>query len=292
MVTNDKKLTVLESFIIDETLPKHKKANEELDNNPRGNLFIRTNRGVMSASSTGSFDIGGSWTVDGSTEKPSRFKRLSNKVSKVFAKKDKTIHITVAEYFKGIKDSAINIKNVQSRIDGYTNLLERAQGSGQVALAEKLIKNIDIVKYETQLVDAGFEVCISEADVVTFFVKSDRGISLDYIKNFTRIIPCEVIDAKNKLDALHVFDNYVIMHYDPNKEASEMTEKEVEDKKDPILFGLIQGSDKLYFVGDWIDDVCDLTFDELVEVLGEDGLDEKKLEVKMYGDVELIDCKE
>ena len=82
------------------------------------------------------------------------------------------------------------------------------------------------------------------------------------------------------------------MHYDPNKEASEMTEKEVEDKKDPILFGLIQGSDKLYFVGDWIDDVCDLTFDELVEVLGEDGIDETKLDVNMYGDVEDIPCEE
>ena len=60
----------------------------------------------------------------------------------------------------------------------------------------------------------------------------------------------------------------------------------------PILFGLIRGSDKLYFIGDWIDDICDLTFDELIEVLGEDGIDETRLNVNMYGDIEDVPCSE
>ena len=82
------------------------------------------------------------------------------------------------------------------------------------------------------------------------------------------------------------------VYYDPNKEAYQKTKQEIEDEKDPILFGLIRGSDKLYFIGEWIDDICDLTFDELIEVLGEDGIDETKLNVNMYGDVEDVPCSE
>lgn len=35
-------------------------------------------------------------------------------------------------------------------------------------------------------------------------------------------------------------------------------------RKDPILFGVIAGSNKLYFIGDWIDEYCDLRFDDVV----------------------------
>ena len=139
--------------------------------------------------------------------------------------------------------------------------------------------------------DAGFNVTISEDNVVKFYKESDKGLRLDWIKNFTRMIPCEVIDAKVKLDNLKIFDNYVVMHYDPDAKSYAMTQQEIEDAKDPILFGVIEGSRKLYFVGDWVDEVCDLTLDALVTELGGDGIDEHQLKVNMYGDVNLIDCE-
>ena len=61
------------------------------------------------------------------------------------------------------------------------------------------------------------------------------------------------------------------MHYDPENRYSDMTHKEKvkeEDKKrDPILFGVIAGSNKLYYITDWVDDYCNLTLDEFVTVL-------------------------
>jgi len=297
MITDDeKRLRVLEDFSIDEKLPKYLYELDQLNNNPRGNVLIRTSGGrVFQAANDGTFSIGGMGGItSGSTEKKGFFGRLMDDI-KGYGKtkvKQVTPEISIQEFFNGIKKGAKNIKNVEARTTGYEALLKRAEDSGQVALAERLLGNIEIVKYETKLVDAGFDVCISEADVTEFYKKSDRGVALDYVKNFTRVIPCEIIEAKQKLDELKIFDNYVIMHYDPNKEAYQMTEEEIEDKKDPILFGLIRGSDKLYFIGDWIDDICDLTFDELVEVLGEDGIDETKLNVNMYGDVEDVPCSE
>lgn len=41
-------------------------------------------------------------------------------------------------------------------------------------------------------------------------------------------------------------------------------------KKDPILFGLMTERRVLYFVGDWVDDFCNLTLDQIADVLGYD----------------------
>lgn len=45
-------------------------------------------------------------------------------------------------------------------------------------------------------------------------------------------------------------------------------------RKDPILFGVIAGSNKLYFIGDWIDEYCDLRFDDVVKQCTDDFLSE------------------
>lgn len=65
-----------------------------------------------------------------------------------------------------------------------------------------------------------------------------------------------------------VFDNYVVMHYDPRGEAFVLTKAQEEAKKDPILFGVVKDVRKLYFIGDWKDDECSLTMDEVETVLG------------------------
>ena len=292
MITQDDRLIVLDNFSIDETLPKFKKDVEQLNVNPRGNVLIRTTGGsIFQATSNGTFDIGNIAMEGSNPERPSGLQRMIDKAKALFKKKE-TIEISVEQFFSSLKETASDIKLIEERIKGYDELLERTKSSGQIALQERVLEQMHMVKEESKLLDAGFTKYITERDVVTFYKKSDRGLALDYVKNFTRVIPCEIIDAKNELDKLHVFDNYVIMHYDPNKEAYALTKEEIEKKKDPILFGIIQGSDRLYFVGDWVDEVCDLTFDGLIEVLGEDKLDENELKVNIYGDVNLIDCKE
>jgi hypothetical protein len=64
-----------------------------------------------------------------------------------------------------------------------------------------------------------------------------------------------------------------------------LTEKqkvEEEKKKDPILFGVIQNSRKLYFIGDWTDEFCDLTLDKMMEIISDKGLDINNKSVISY----------
>jgi len=90
------------------------------------------------------------------------------------------------------------------------------------------------------------------------------------MKNFCRAIPDDVSAKKKEADTLRIFDNYVVLHYDPKGKSFAETEKEVEYRKDPILFGVIEGVRKLYFVGEWKDAECDLTMSEIESILGRD----------------------
>ena len=56
--------------------------------------------------------------------------------------------------------------------------------------------------------------------------------------------------------------------YDPTGKVFVLTKAQEIAKKDPILFGVIEDVRKLYFIGDWKSDECDLTMDEVAKVLG------------------------
>jgi hypothetical protein len=45
------------------------------------------------------------------------------------------------------------------------------------------------------------------------------------------------------------------------------TKEEIARKKDPILFGLIEDRRRLYFVGDWEDEYCNLTLDKIADAV-------------------------
>jgi hypothetical protein len=126
---------------------------------------------------------------------------------------------------------------------------------------------------------------VSADKIVELAQGSKKALSLDYIQNYGRVIPTDVIKKKIEADKLHVFDNYVILHYDPDGKSYVATEKErkkeVERKKDPILFGVIMGSDKLYYIADWIDEYCDLTFDKLTEILGKEIIEKDFIKDKI-----------
>ena len=56
------------------------------------------------------------------------------------------------------------------------------------------------------------------------------------------------------------------------EKKQKITPEEKSKMKDPILFGFIKETRRLYFVADWEDEHCDLTFDEICDVVG--GKDE------------------
>lgn len=195
----------------------------------------------------------------------------------ILKEEEKAPELTVEEFFKSVKNSQEEITLVEGRLENYKAALEYLTKTGQIAVREVMEHDLEICRAETQSYAMGLTKVITEEQLVEFAKKSPRALKLDWIANFTRQIPSTVIDVKVKADEKEVFDNYVILHYDPMHNGSMETlaeKKEREDKKkDPILFGVVAGSYKLYFIGDWIDEYCDLRFDKLVEILGKEAIE-------------------
>ena len=206
--------------------------------------------------------------------------RLDNKLQgliqdkKRFAVKgdipEKTFELNVLEFFEKVKLTTLeNAGTYYNRIEPYLKALQNAKKMGQTALCEKLLAMIVINKLESILLSYGYGKKITEQQVVDFVKKTDKGVDLCYIKNFSRPIPSDVIEKKVELDELHVFDNYCILYYDPSGKSYKKTQEELEEEKrkksDPILFGMIRGSRNLYYVADWVDEYCDLTLEKFIK---------------------------
>lgn len=172
----------------------------------------------------------------------------------------------VVDTFTKIKNSTGKIgTDLQQTIDNLNKVLQRAERSNQLSLVEKIKEVKNVVACEILLANKGYDKFVTEEKIIEFFKKCNRGVRIDFIRNYSTLIPFSVLEKKEELDKLGVFDNYVVMHYDPNMVVFKETDadKQAVAKKDPILFGLIKGSKKLYFVDDWITDDDDLTLDEL-----------------------------
>jgi hypothetical protein len=197
-------------------------------------------------------------------------------------KKEETVYeLDIIKFFEQVKlTSKESAKNYVERIKPYMIALKRANDMGQTALADQLSAQIFNNKYESILQAEGFNYKISEEQLVSFVKKTEKGVRLDYIKNFTHNIPDEVYEKKTKADSVLVFDNYCVLYYDPDLKSYKLTKEEEErirrKKSDPILFGMINGSRNLYYIADWIDEYCDLTLEEFIKV---SGLDKKEISI-------------
>ena len=257
----------IKPFEIDTALPKYKKdegTKEQSSNKVRYADFIENNTNNLSFS-----EFNNVGERDGSVErKETIFSKLFKK-----RKREKKPEIDVLEFFKEVKLCTDESKRTYiERTEPYLAAIKQAKELGQVALVDKLVESLKINKYESILFASGYGKKIEESQMVEFARKSDKGIKLVYIKNFTRPIPQDIATKKLALDRLEVFDNYCILFYDTTGDMSDKTaiekERERRKKADPILFGMVKGSRALYYVADWIDEYCDLTLTEFLKVSG------------------------
>ena len=212
-----------------------------------------------------------------------RKKSLVDNIKDFFSKKiqqnkEKKIanKFDVIKFFSDVKLSAEDeATKYRDRLAEYVNCIGIAEKSGQIALKEKLFNNLVINKYETILFSKGLVKAVTEETIVKLAKDSPKALALDYIQNYIRNIPISVIKKKLEIDQLEIFDNYVILHYDPNGVSYAQTNKEKEEKKkrDPIMFGVIEGSTKLYYIDSWEDEYCNLTWDKMVDIIGKETIE-------------------
>lgn len=312
MVTrNSNRLEIFDSFEIDRSLPKYNKG-EKVDlvgSIPTGNVFNGNNGSSFFISTQGTATTGNWGTIttvpmnswdddevawsDLKTEKPSVWEKFSfwKKDKKVVAEKKKTM--TILNFFSSLAQSLNDLKTLQDIGIHYETAISNAAKAGQTALVDKLKLRLESAKSEIQLVTMGLKQYLTEEQIVDFYNAStkDKNLKLTWIKHFVKPIPSKVLDIKAQLDSQFVFDNYVILHYDPNNDATDLTKVEKEERvkreKDPILFGVIKDSRRLYYVADWIDDYCNLTLDTVIETLQEKVGEINNETVKTYIDLGL-----
>ena len=204
----------------------------------------------------------------GKKKKRSIFSRLSDILKTKSKELENVYSIDVIEFFSQVKGlTKANKDKYVNRLTGYIVALKNCDASGQTALKEKLIRDMVINKYESVLYANDMYYVVTEDQVVDFVKKTQKGVRLTYVKNYMRNIPSEVVKKMEDANLLEIFDNYCILHYDPDERAFSETIDETRRRRDPILFGVIRGSNKLYYITDWIDEYCDLTLDKFVETL-------------------------
>lgn len=295
ILSRDKKsIRLFDAFEVDYELPKWKKRLEEGSRFMMYNNITRTRDGRLNVNSGIFLDvmsIRDSIVGAGPEKKPNFFERIfskkktiaekeaefydnqrSNVVIQEIPAEDPKPEMSVEEFFNSMKNSVEELVLVKSKLDGYEAALEKLAKLGQVSLYESMKFDVEMYRAEAQMYATGMTKYISEDNAVKFVLKSHKALHLDWIKNFVRIIPDDVAEKKIKADELHIFDNYVILHYDPEGKASDLTLEEKAAKADPILFGVVIGSRKLYYIGDWIDEYCDLTLDGIIEHMGENSI--------------------
>jgi hypothetical protein len=272
MISHDGKLLLFEGFVVDRGLPKHRKGGSS-----------ESNTGFI-AFGEGSVEMGDDWSrgpvvrvgpgFSYKSPSPGLFSRLVAFFSRLLRRREPGPTMSVLEFFSSVKEAAQDVSVVEERAAGYESAISSARRAGQTALVESLSDGLESYRCETLLLSLGMTRFVEEDDVVRFYRACERGLRLDWVRNFVRPIPQEVLAAKERADRLRIFDNYAVLHYDPDGKAFSETEAEREKRKDPILFGLLKGRRRLYFVGDWVDEVCDLTLEQIADKLGREAVKE------------------
>jgi hypothetical protein len=207
-------------------------------------------------------------------------------------KKDRTIPAKI--YFKLVKNklSKIDATVLEKKLQKLEKATEKLIEQGQDALAEKFLNDLCLSVKELQVFQAGVEYYVDK-DVLWKHKNSIRGgqIANTKYEDFMRKLPDNVVEAKKKVEG--IFDEFWIFHY-----YSKETEKRDEERlspterarmKDPILFGVFKETQRFYLVADWIDEECDLTFEEMIGAIAgeEDDLEYKLKGSPKIGETEL-----
>ena len=199
---------------------------------------------------------------------------IFNKIKSLFKKKESEVkedekYMDALQFFSMVKASSKeSVATYRDRVSDYLKSIHNAVTVGQTALVEDLLRGLVTNKYESVLFAEGLYYVVNEQQMVSFVKQCEKGIKLEYVKNFTRPMPQDIVDKIAKINQLEVFDNYVVLYYDPYGKIYKETAKEEAKRKDPIIFGVIAGSEKLYYVADWVDEYCDLTLEAFIDAIG------------------------
>lgn len=157
-------------------------------------------------------------------------------------------------------------------------LLRKYLLTGQILGAKKLEFYMSILERERKLLELGVQDYVWLGDITTY-VDSVEGEAVKFIElvNYPREIPDEVVERYTATKDL--FDVHYVLYTDYTGETGQYVD-ELRRDKDPILFGGmapkekipgIYALEKMYVIGDWEDEYCDLTLSKMVSEMAKGG---------------------
>ena len=200
---------------------------------------------------------------------------MSEFIAKV-KENDPNAMLSPQEYFDKMKDKKNNVtcdtlKNI------YENCLELANKykiTGQIRGLRKILFCMESIEKELKLVEMGITTFIYKDDI-DFYIDTvtnnrerlSRPIKIIELERYEREIPDEIVEVIDKTKEL--FDQMYIVYTDYTGREERKIDA-AKKQKDPILFGTFQNKekkvviDRFYYLGDWVDEYCDLTLDKMV----------------------------
>jgi len=197
---------------------------------------------------------------------------------------EQEVSIEPKDYFKDLKDkiSDIQYEQLESNRAFLAKEIEKAHKLGQKNLTHKASFMWEILEKEMLLHAMGITKYVHRQDVVKLIdnVKPKNSVKIVEIENYPRSIPDENMEDIVKAQELGVFDVLLVLYTDlTNEEVNTPAQKEFAARnRDPVVFGMFVEDkinlkhDRLYFITDWEDEFCDLTFTKMLDKMSEIGI--------------------
>jgi hypothetical protein len=185
------------------------------------------------------------------------------------------------EYFAVLKESVKNVdaQALQNQLSVVAEHLIRAKALGQKNLLNQLAFTHDVIVREMKLLAADITRFVYQDDVKNLLDKT-KHIKIIELERYPRVIPIEQMDSIQKAKDLGIFDAFCIVFSDYTGEDYKTPEEKaaVARNRDPVVFGYFRHKvtaikhDRFYFITDWEDEYCDLTFSKMIEKMAGIGI--------------------
>ena len=184
-------------------------------------------------------------------------------------KEAKENSITPSQYFDYIKGAknTITTDELKNSYGYFIQLAEKYNKLGQVESMKRLSFLVDTLLKEEKIIEMGITTYVYKDVIEDYIVNvADKTVKIIELSRYMREIPDEFVEIIEKTK--EYFDDFFVVFTDYTGKETRKVEKERRDK-DPILFGVFKNrsnvADRFYFIGDWVDEYCDLTLDKMID---------------------------
>ena len=216
---------------------------------------------------------------------------LKDKINNEFEVNEEAIE--PKDYFKVLKSKLKKSEKnkLEAQLDSLGEQIIHARQVGQKNFLERLSFCYDVILKEQLLLANGHESFVYKEDIKVFLdkVTPKNSIKIIELSRYPRAIPVDNLKAIEAVQKLKVFDDFCVVFTDLSGEdyATPKEKKFVQRNRDPVVFGYFKDKEsstqheRFYFITDWEDEYCDLTFTKMIEKMGNIGIKnpEKKIGV-------------